>query len=343
MEYFAGANTYRGFRSMFEAVFGAADRLFIIKGSSGCGKSTLMKRLAERAESKGLECDRIHCSADTYSLDGIIIPSLSVAVADGTAPHLLDVRYPCVRESIINLGMFWDDRALLPRRDEIISLTDRKSKCFARAYDCLGAAGKISESLDSRAAEYLDRAKLNRYAERLVSRLCGTKGVQRRLITSAFTLHGTETLPSFGNVKKVCLVDTKHGFARELLTLCADIAKVKGLRSDISMSELDITSPDAVFFPNEKVLICEKTKRPFSGCETEKHISCDRFYDERISAGKIRERAVSKLEAGLLAEAEKHLADASEIHGEIERIYIRSMDFASLDAYTLSLSERIFG
>lgn len=89
ISYFLGANSYRGFYSLYDDLVSLPDvsRLFIIKGGAGCGKSTFMKTIATAANDAGLDVERVLCSGDPESLDGIFIPRLRVAYVDGTAPH----------------------------------------------------------------------------------------------------------------------------------------------------------------------------------------------------------------------------------------------------------------
>lgn len=89
LSYFLGANSYEGFYSLYDGfVYSeAVDRLYIIKGGAGCGKSSFMKKIAAAAESTGLSVERVICSGDPDSLDGIFIPTLKLAYVDGTAPH----------------------------------------------------------------------------------------------------------------------------------------------------------------------------------------------------------------------------------------------------------------
>ena len=86
---FLGANTPQGFRSEYATL--QTDprirRLLILKGGPGCGQSTLMKTLAARAEECGWAVERVLCSSDPASLDGVIVPELGLAIVDGTAPH----------------------------------------------------------------------------------------------------------------------------------------------------------------------------------------------------------------------------------------------------------------
>lgn len=89
LSYFLGANSCRGFYSLYDDMVNLPeiDRLYIIKGGAGCGKSTFMKTIAEAANNAGLTVERILCSGDPESLDGIYLPLLRIAYLDGTAPH----------------------------------------------------------------------------------------------------------------------------------------------------------------------------------------------------------------------------------------------------------------
>ena len=89
ISYFLGANSYKGFVSKYDDLVNqpAIRRLYIIKGGAGCGKSTFMKTIAAAANEAGLDVERILCSGDPDSLDGIYIPQIGIAYVDGTAPQ----------------------------------------------------------------------------------------------------------------------------------------------------------------------------------------------------------------------------------------------------------------
>lgn len=109
ISYFLGANTPGGFYSLMDKLLDPAKAraIYILKGGPGCGKSTLMKQLGAWAEERGCACEYIWCSGDPDSLDGLILPDLAVAIADGTAPHgavsnrhdQIYLRYNCTRQN----------------------------------------------------------------------------------------------------------------------------------------------------------------------------------------------------------------------------------------------------
>ncbi|MCF8011862.1 MAG: ATPase [Clostridiales bacterium] len=86
---FPGGNTSRGFYSFYDYIIEPekAARIFVIKGGPGVGKSTFMGKIGEAMQDRGYDVEYHCCSSDNDSLDGIVIPSIKIAMLDGTAPH----------------------------------------------------------------------------------------------------------------------------------------------------------------------------------------------------------------------------------------------------------------
>ena len=89
--FFLGANSARGFYSLYEELLdeASAKAFYILKGGPGCGKSTLMKKVGQRLQKDGHPVEYIACSGDPDSLDGILLPEKGIAIVDGTAPHAM--------------------------------------------------------------------------------------------------------------------------------------------------------------------------------------------------------------------------------------------------------------
>lgn len=87
---FFGAATPKGAVNFIENLTEDIEKRFIIKGRPGSGKSTMLKKIGARAQEMGLSVEYYPCALDPKSLDMIILPSLSVAIMDGTAPHVVD-------------------------------------------------------------------------------------------------------------------------------------------------------------------------------------------------------------------------------------------------------------
>lgn len=87
--FFVGANSGEGFRNLFSELVDLEDTydFMVLKGGPGVGKNTFMREIGRCAEEAGLAVEYLWCSGDPDSLDGVVIPELRCAVADGTSPH----------------------------------------------------------------------------------------------------------------------------------------------------------------------------------------------------------------------------------------------------------------
>jgi hypothetical protein len=351
--FFLGANTPGGFYSLFDELCDPADgwRLYIIKGGPGTGKSTLLKTIAAEADRRGLYCERIHCSSDPASLDGVIVPSLKLSAADGTAPHVLEPKYPGVCETIVDLGAFRNDRKLREHREEILRLTDENKEKHAQRTRLLHAAGCAAADLAKIAADALELEKLERFVDHLSARSfgigAGDAGKPQRRFLSALTPEGIWTFYETAEAlceKKIVLHD-EIGLASSMHveSLAANAAE-NGCRVIRCPCPL---APDA---KTEHLLLPELTlgvftsnrRHPFKG-DNAANVQCSRFLSKNeMGMHKNRLRFTARARDEMLAEALVRLREAKELHDELERYYVDAMDFAAVQNYAEKLLREIF-
>lgn len=341
MEFFAGANTVDGFVSLFDECFRGIKTLYILKGSSGCGKSTLMRRIAGRAEREGMEYDIIRCSGDVESLDGVILRGLGVAVADGTSPHSMDAKYPCVRERIINLGEFWDEEKIMPHRERIIELTDKKAERYGAAYKSLAAYREARNALESVMLSAIDREKADAFALSLAERLGEGKGELMRVLFSAFTANGIKTVSRFSGVKSI--YRAKGASAEYIAQRLYMAVRELGIESVVALCPTDVKRAESIYFTQSGALF---TLLDDVDCPTEAeeiNINGSRFTKGvLLSQSRNKIKLLNRLSEELSAQAQGELAEARELHRELESLYIPAMRFDLLDKYTLRLIDSIF-
>ena len=149
--YFLGANTAKGFFSVYEDFCkpDSGNFLYVIKGGPGCGKSSFMKKIGKSEEDAGLDVEYVLCSADPDSLDGVLIPAWHVGYADGTSPHVLEVALPAASGAYVDLGQFYDVAALRPKREALAALTEKYRAQDAIAYKALAEAKRLHDELEA--------------------------------------------------------------------------------------------------------------------------------------------------------------------------------------------------
>lgn len=350
--YFLGSSGKNGFFSCFSQLTPKIEGqyTYIIKGGPGTGKSSLMRKIADEMEKRDIECERIFCSSDPNSLDGVIFPSLRVSICDGTSPHTLDPDYPGATGEIINLGDCWDKEKLLENKDEIISLTDKNKACHQRSRRFIESAFSIYADGEKICREYLDENRLVRYASRVSSRHFkkprGKIGIETTRLLDAITPKGyyflSETAESLCDEKIV--FEDEFGIASsKLISEIRSYALASGfsvisspcINREKAIRHIIIKELSLGFFTADK--LCNLNITPT------KTVNLRRFYSlSEISAHKPRLTFAKKAANELMSEAVCSLKIAKDIHDDLEKCYIDAMDFEKISAIADSLIERIW-
>ena len=354
VSFFMGANTPDGFHSLFQGLYFPEKgwRLYIIKGGPGTGKSTLMKKIAAECDIRGLFCERIFCSSDPKSLDGVIIPSLKISIADGTSPHVIEPKYPGASEKFVDLGAFRDDRALMKNREIIIEKTKENSACHKKSTEFLFAARSCENDTASVVIPTMKMGTLHRFSEKLATAKLTADGADEGLIhkrfLSAFTPDGfvifNESFLSMCE-KRVVLYDSLGCASSVILKVLSLRAAEKGISGYICYSPLFPDSrPEQLIFPQLSLgfyVANSPLSDAFGECFK---VDCMRFYDrEALSRHKNRISFNKRSRDEMFSGAVQSMKRAKAVHDELEKYYITAMDFDSMSLYAEKLIDEIFG
>ncbi len=330
--FFAGANSAVGFVSFFSELCAPYDRVYILKGGSGCGKSSFMKSVAALAEKKGERVRRVLCSSDPESLDGVLLPERSVAVVDGTAPHVLEPRLPGAADVLVDLGECWDKSKLREHREDIAALSGKKSGCYRRAYGLLSGVGYFrTAALDMRRSA-LKREKLYAFAARRAALLERSPLQKTVVLRRAFNGDGF-CVAENGGTAVYDRFDMSDAFFDALLAAAGG----RGGKVQVSYDPLDTRRMDGLFFENGEGFYKSETKE-------EAYVNMERFVDRTaLSDIRYRLRAAEKARVSLLNAAQAELAEARRYHGELEKLYTPTVNFAAVDRRRKAVEKDIFG
>ncbi len=328
--YFLGSNSGSGFFSLYgELSTDTIDRFYILKGGPGCGKSSFMKKIASHASESGYSVEYVHCSGDPDSLDGIIIPALHLAYADGTAPHVLEPLYPALRESYIDLGAFYDSSSIQTQRETLLKLNKQYKKLYAQAYSLLSSLGPISENIRARLLDENILQKIARRTEGIASREFkkhrGNSFGARKYFLSAHTCKGLvsfapDMLKPFSRV--YCL-DNRYGFAFTMLE------QLKNLAQDFSLQV--VICPDPLQPKYIAHLLIPELSLAFTSIQFKhayRHIRLDAMVEKSLKTE--HRNSIKHLEnsyKNILDEATLCLSKAKALHDELEAVYNGHVDF----------------
>ena len=351
IQYFLGANSPQGFYSLYDQLTDPdrARAIYILKGGPGCGKSTLMSRVALQAREQGHAVERIHCSGDPDSLDGVALPELGVALVDGTAPHVVEPKYPGAVEHYVNLGACYDAQALAPLLPQMKACMQGYKGIYQQAYRALSAAAQLTE--DSRLTLLTDEAvaRLQKRAQGIVRRECGQKkatepGRVRQYFLSAVTHRGVLTH-----------YDTALSQCSRIYALCdryrtAHILLSQLLSGFVRAGHDVVVCPDPMFPTQAEHLLVPGLSLAFLstpgnspfGLKPYRRIRLDAMLDpELLRRSRPRLRFAQRVARSLIGDAVADLGRAKAMHDELEAIYNPHVDFDRVNAIADALIKKI--
>ncbi len=350
IRYYLGANSPTGFYSLYDELMDPAEAagIYILKGGPGCGKSTLMRRVAQQAEDAGLKVEYIPCSGDPDSLDAVLLPDQKIALVDGTAPHVVEPKYPGVVEQYVNLGECYDRTGLGDVRKEIMGAMKGYKACYARAYRCLDAAGEIAADVRSLVTTPAVEAKIAKRAKGILSREVrktgGGEGKVVRRFLSAVTHKGL--LWEFGTVDAQCrrVYELSDGYGIGHLMLAHLLAGAVAAGHDVIAcpSPMDPDRLEHLLIPGLSLAFVTSTPaHPYPG-RPYRRIRMDAMADpEAVKRNKARLRFSRKVSAALMDEAVDSLAQAKSMHDGLEALYNPYVDFDKVHAVADRVAKEI--
>ncbi|MBO4934713.1 MAG: hypothetical protein J5441_06065 [Clostridia bacterium] len=349
--YFLGANSGEGFVSRFDELdcMLGLNRKIIIKGGPGTGKSRMIRRVAEHYEGMGKAVEYIHCSSDPDSLDGIIVDELGVCVADGTAPHILEADLPGVRDSIVNTGDFWDEKALAAEAEAVADLRKRIKHEYNSVYRSLKGAERLKSDNFNIVDAGVKRDKLNGYTQRLIRREIpfsdNPSPYYYRRYLSGITPRGV--LVYWNTVRALCdrvyALNDEYGVGRYILEELRAAAVMRRQNAIVCLCPLyEGEVAEHLLLPDLRLaFVTSNEYHAFPG-EPYKRINMQRFYDnENVRSHRNRIRFNKKTAAALIGKGCETLAGIKSMHDDLERLYTRTMDFAKLEGLTRSVIDRL--
>lgn len=346
ISYFLGANSCRGFYSLYDEFCGAqGDFLYLIKAGPGGGKSGFMRKIARAAEDRGLEVEYLICSGDPDSLDGIYIPGLHLGYLDATAPHVTEPRCFGLDSCYVNLGRFCSASG----DEKIREYTDKYRAMYSSAYAFLTAAGKVKTAgipglTDEKTVDKVRNKARSALARELGSCRSLSAGVRvrRRFIRCISCMGELRLTDSVQELcKRIYLLDDRCGLADIYLRQICDIARERCGEVILCPSPLCPELLDAVLLPEYGLGFVSASAADIK--EPWRHVRLDAVIPSgSMKAHRPALKRAEKLCSALTAEGISWLKKAKEYHDLLEKAYNPHVDFKSLNAFCDSEIARIF-
>lgn len=322
-----------GFISCFDRLIpeGTLRRMIVLKGGPGVGKSTFMRRVHAALCQDGAPSTLYFCSGDPDSLDAVAVPDAGLLILDGTAPHTVDPKIPGARDGILNLGAFLNEEAMRPRLGQIKDVMADHAACSRRARACLAAARALCEDNAALVASAVDDARQERMLRALIrTTLCDAAPQDaapfaRPVITDAVTPKGELCLIAENAQPRVIRL-VRH-WAMDLTPVlrrlsqsvqAAGYAVEEHLCPAVPGRLLHLTIPALRTLVTTSDLLPSEQLFDFAACAPQSSLL-------RHECALEQGRAAVKMH---VHRAVSSLAQAKQLHDELETFYVPNMDFA---------------
>ncbi|HEX3011359.1 MAG TPA: PRK06851 family protein [Syntrophomonadaceae bacterium] len=353
---FPGGNTCYGFYSYYDYICPSPpEAKIVLKGGPGVGKSTFMKNLGKDFSRQGQDIEYHWCSSDNNSLDGLVIGKNEICILDGTAPHIVDPRYPGAVDKILNLGQFWDESKIKQQRNNVITLTDAISLLFKRSYHRLKEVKLAYEEWQSYYEEATDFKAVSRNVLELVDDIfknsAATGYGPRHLFAAAITPEGIVN-------KANSLVDKDYfvfavkgqpgsGINR-LYRHTLEVASLKGVYAEVYHNPFDPEEIDMIIFPHHKTVLVDISDhiadyvQQLPSTRYKRFLDFTQFIDQSKTDKSAKQiyNTQNRVHEGL-KDAVKFIETAKKYHDELETIYIPAMDFDAIASCREKLIEEL--
>ena len=352
LNYYASGNTAQGFYDLYASTLQRLDRIFILKGGPGTGKSTIMKKIGEKWGER-YDLEYIHCSADYGSIDGVIIPTLSVGVVDGTAPHVIEPQLPGIVEEYVNLGEAWDSEQLRRHKEAVINVKKQINQCYDEAYKRFHAALYIHDEWENIYISQLNVEKAEKLTEQLKVKFFGSLSLNKksnsthRFLGAATPDGAKDFIPNLTeDVAKRYFLKGRPGTGKStLLKALAKHAEEKGIDMEIYHCGFDPQSLDMLIFRELSIAIFDSTS-PHEYFPSRAGDEVIDMYEEIITPGtdeKFEEEIAhfQQAYAEKMKEGIKNLKESLALRMELESYYIDAIDFSIVERIQAEIEEEI--
>lgn len=353
---FPGGNTCYGFYSFYDyMVAPEVERKIILKGGPGVGKSVFMKKTAQDFSAQGYDIEYHWCSSDNESLDGIVIGQRQICILDGTAPHIVDPRFPGAVDEIINLGSFWDRESIRKNRSFIVELSEKVSRCFMRAYKRLQESKTAWEEWESYFYEVQDYEAVNRNILALthdfIAGLSGQEPKTRHLFSGAITPGGViSKIDSL--ITSDCSIFAVKGSPgtgiNKLFNYILQTINLSEIEAEVYHNPFDPKNIDIIILPRSQSVIIDVSDHLLDYAALLPSNKYKRFldFDQLVKKSLIAPyeknitSARQRFENGI-QDAISFIQEAKDYHDQLESYYIPAMNFAAVEEIRQELGKQI--
>lgn len=348
--FFITALTSQGLRSLAQEALRGIDHLFVLQGRSGRTKTAILRRISKEVVGKGHDVELLCSSMDSVLLEGLIVPTLRMAIVDGPTCLVDRTRGQGLE---IDLDVYCDRQKLQARRAEIESAEAEVTAHLDQATAHFKRAKQLHDQVEAHHVPGLDFAKADAKAEALMAEIFtgvgeGTGKPQVRSFFAVAWFPDTGSMVDFrlqatDDCSRRYILKGKPGTGKAVLARkIANAANERGYDTVLYNCNRDPNSLDGVVIPALSTAILDGT--PAHTLEPQR--PGDKIVDmlECANLEHVDQEAIQTLQSRkqrISTGTQKHLAAANEARRRLESLYAEVMDDAAIEQVVQVLTDRI--
>ena len=338
--FFSTANSGNGFVNFNDVIYRDLEHFYIIKGGPGTGKSSFLKKLNKEALKRNFNTECFLCSSDPKSLDGLIING-RIGIIDGTSPHNADTVFPGIRDNIINLGMFWNDKILRKNKEIISELSNRKSQMYNKLYLFLQSALNIEKAEIKASYEHFNFEKADKKINAFLSGL-GKEYVpysEKIRLTNAICADGDlRLLPFDDDINRNIRLNCYHYFEYLYLEILKKKLCEKKISHIVGYDALNTDKINYIYLTQYNTSIT----LPKYEHALNKTLNLKLYEKNKFSKKELSElKELEKIKKHILDLSYGFIGEISVIHSDIEELYKDAMNFRKKEKYEKAMINEI--
>lgn len=353
LNYYASANTARGFVTYFEDNLTGIDKIYILKGGSDEAKSSLIVNIGINWFIKGYDVELIHSASDEEDIEAVIIPALGIAVVNGDVQYMEQTRTCSSIGEIIDFKPEEALRSSASSEDLIASLLSKVQELYKLAYKQFQNALRFHSQWEKVYLDNVDFGKLDEIADAAIKNFLSEmsmkkEGIVRNRFLGGATFKGSVdfVMDLTRDLRKRYFLKGRPGSGKStILKKLADAAQKRGFDVELYHCVLDPQSLDMVIIRELELAVFDSTTphEYFPSRDGDEIIDIyslaitpgtdEKYRDELDSIiGKYKEAVNSGV---------SFLAKAKELQNQIKTIMGDKFNLESIDKMYLELVDKL--
>lgn len=328
-------NTANGFVNYFNEFIHNCKTIFI-KGGSGAGKSTFIREVGAKAKQLGYKTIEVPCSSDINSLDGVKICGLNLAVLDATSPHIFEPQLYGIDGNVFNFGSYLNETKLQPQTGIMQEHLRKKKMAYTCLYNELACIEKQYENINNLYMHCFNEQKFDEILKNFYEQI-SFSCVDRTIKAFCDYIDGDGyhniLMEYVGDRRLLAIVGRCPKAKYMILEALAQKLDYRKIKYEKYYSILNPTELYAIGFSDMVVFYADSGEGVDTDCAFEMskmHYDIPLLLEHRHCINYAIKRTAN------------YYKKAREAHSELEKIYLKTMDFEKLEKDKAEFIQKLF-